>query len=175
MRNVPQVAVARVDLRAAGGDRNAVRFRIIKAGLARVERPLAPRCNALELGRQRLVGVLKANLVIALAGASVGHGGCAFRERDFDLRLRNHRARNRGPQQVFAFIDRARLHRGHDVITHKLFTQVADDHLLRARVVGFGDNRINVLALAHVADHGNDIQAVILIEPRDNNRGVETT
>ena len=79
--DVQQVAVAAVDLLAALRHRNAVRLGIFEAVFARLQRPLAPRHNDLQLRSQRLVGVLEAHLVVALAGAAVRDGGRAFLQR----------------------------------------------------------------------------------------------
>ena len=50
-----EIAVAAVDLRTALCHGNPARLGVREAIFARCERPLAPRCDHLELGRQRLV------------------------------------------------------------------------------------------------------------------------
>ena len=72
VRDVPDVAVAAVDLGGGGGDGHVVRRGVVDGVLARNDVPLAPRRDHRKLRRQRLVGQLEADLVVALAGAAVG-------------------------------------------------------------------------------------------------------
>ncbi len=88
-----EVAIAAVDLLPALGYRDAVRFGIFQAVFARLERPLAPRHNDLQLRSQRLVGMLEAHLVVALAGTTVGDGGGAFLQCTLHLVLGDDRPR----------------------------------------------------------------------------------
>src|SRR5580692_8259676 len=89
MADMQQVTVAAVDLLTALRYLNAVRFGILQAVLARLQRPLAPWNNDLQLRRKRLVGVLKAHLIIALAGAAVRNSGGPFLQRALHLVLRD--------------------------------------------------------------------------------------
>ncbi len=68
---VPQVAVARVEVARGLEHRDAVSFGVGERVLARADVPLAPRRDHRELRRQRQVGQLEAHLVVALAGAAV--------------------------------------------------------------------------------------------------------
>ena len=81
--NVQQVAIAAVNLLAALRHGNSVRLGIVETVLARLQRPLAPRHDDLQLRSQRLIGVLEANLVVALAGAAMGYGRRALTQRNF--------------------------------------------------------------------------------------------
>src|SRR4029077_5114984 len=68
---VPDVAVAAVDVFLALLDGNLVRFGVGDGVLARIDVPFAPRRNDLQSGRDGFVGQLEANLVVAFAGAAV--------------------------------------------------------------------------------------------------------
>ncbi len=85
--DVPQVAIAAVDLLAAGGHGNAALLGIVEAVFARLQIPLAPRRDHLQLRSQRLVGQFEAHLIVALAGAAVRHRSRALAQRHFHLCL----------------------------------------------------------------------------------------
>ena len=174
MADVPQIAVAAVDFRAAGFDRNAVLFRIVQTILARLQRPLPPGCDDLELGSKSLVGQFKAHLIVALPGATVRDGGGALAQRNFHLMLRDHRPRQRSPQQVFVLVDRSCLERGEHVAGQKLFAQVLDNDFAGAGGIGLLHHGLDVVALSHIADHGDDVIGIVFLEPRNNDRGVES-
>ncbi len=171
--DVQQVAVAAVDLLAALRHRNAMRLGILQAIFARLQRPLAPRHDDLQLRSQRLVGVLEAHLVVALAGAAVRDGGGAFLQRALHLVLGDDRPRQRGAQQVLVLVHRARLDRREDVVGQELLPQVFDDDFARAGLVGLLDHGIEVVALADVGDEGDDVVVVVFLQPRNDDGGVQ--
>ena len=76
--------------------------------------------------RQRLVGQLEADLVVALAGAAVGDRVGAFEERDLDLVLGDDRPRHRGAEEVLPLVDRPGAERGEDVLAEELLAGVDD-------------------------------------------------
>ena len=78
MADVQQVAVAAMDLLAALRHGDAMRLGVLQAVFTRLQRPLAPRHDDLQLRSKCLVGVLEAHLVVALAGAAMRDGGRAF-------------------------------------------------------------------------------------------------
>ena len=98
MAHVPQIAVAGMDLLPACRHRNTVRLCVVQAVLAALQRPLTPRRDHLQLRRQRLVGMLEAHLVIALAGAAVCDRSSAFGQRDLHLMLCDDGPSNRGAE-----------------------------------------------------------------------------
>ena len=120
MAHVQQIAVAAVDLLAALGHGNSMLLGVVEAVFARLQVPLAPGHDDLQLRRQRLVGVLEAHLIVALAGAAVGDSCRSFAQCNFDLILRDDRAGERGPQQILVLVDRAGLDRREDVVGQEL-------------------------------------------------------
>ena len=71
MRDVPDVAVAGVNLGGGGGDGHVVRGRVGQAVFARLEVPDAPRGDDREIRRERHVRQFEAHLIVALAGRAV--------------------------------------------------------------------------------------------------------
>src|SRR6185437_16576181 len=75
MTHVQQVAVATMDLCAAGSDGDSPAFGIGEAIFARLQVPLPPGSDHLELRRERLICMFEAHLIVAFAGASVRNRG----------------------------------------------------------------------------------------------------
>src|SRR5881227_201648 len=107
MAQVPEVAVAAVNLLPAGSYGDAALLGVIQAIFAGFQRPFAPGSNHLQFRRQRLKGMFKAYLVVALASASVGHSRGVFLERHFHLILGDHWTRQRRAQQILMFVYRS--------------------------------------------------------------------
>ena len=124
---------------------------IIETVFARLQRPFAPRRDYFQLRSQRLIRQFETDLIVALAGAAVSHRGRAFAQRDFNLMLRDHRSRQRSPQQIFVLVDGACLQRGKHVSGQKLFAHILDDDFAGAGLVCFLDDRFDVIPLANVA------------------------
>ena len=72
---------------------------------ARLERPVAPRRDDLDVGVQRIGGQLEADLVVALAGRAVRDGVGAGFAGDVDQMLGDQRPGDRGAEQIVPFID----------------------------------------------------------------------
>src|SRR5258708_39407878 len=124
LAKVPGVAVAAADgfLALLHGD--FVGFGVSDGVLARIDVPFAPRRNDLQMGRNRFVGELEANLIVALAGAAMREAVSAKFQRKFRLALCQHGPRHGSAEEIRVFLDRARAERWPNVIAHKLFTQV---------------------------------------------------
>ena len=92
-------------------------------------------------------------------------GGSAFSQRDFYLVLGDHRTRKRCAEQVLVFVYGACFQRGEDVSGKEFFTQVLDHHLAGAGRVGFLHDCFDVVTLADVPHHRDDVVVVVLFEP----------
>ena len=152
MTDVQKIAIAAVNLRAALRHGNSVLLGVVEAVLARLQGPLAPWHDDLELRSERLVRVLEAHLVVALAGAAVRHSRSALVQRDLHLILRDDRPRQRGPEQILVLVHRARLHRRKDVVGQELLPQILDDDFRGAGLVRLLHDGVDVVALAYVGD-----------------------
>src|SRR5208337_500958 len=98
MADVQQVAIAAVDFLPALCHWNSMPFGVVEAVFARLQRPLAPGHDNLQLRRQRLIGVLEAHLVVALAGTAMSNSGCALAKRREYLILGDNRTGERCAQ-----------------------------------------------------------------------------
>ena len=121
---VPQVAVTAVNLRLRGRHRDTVLGGVAQRILPSPDLPFAPGGDDLELGVEGLVGQLKADLIVALAGASMGHSIGTLQLSDLHLTPGDDRAGEGRAQQVLALVDSACLQRGEDILGDELLAQV---------------------------------------------------
>src|SRR5262249_10249949 len=105
VRDVPNIAVARVDLRGGGTDRDLMLSLVLYGRLAADDVPFAPRSDHREVRRQRLVGELEAHLVVSLPRAAVRQTVATGSQRYLDLLLSQQRTRDGGPQQILVLVD----------------------------------------------------------------------
>src|SRR3984957_13905052 len=174
MADVPQVAVAGVDLLPACRYLDAMGFGVVQAVFTRLQRPLTPGGDDFQVGSERLIRMLKTDLVVAFAGASMGYSVRAFRQRHFYLVLGDHGTRDRRTEEVLMLVNSSGAHGRIDILAHELVSQVEHHGLLGAGSVGFCDHGVQILTLADIGNHGDYIHSVILVKPGNNDRGVET-
>ncbi len=92
---------------------------------------------------------------------------------DLDVVLADQRPRQRGAEQIGALVDRGAPHRGKHKIADELLAGVANhavDGTGRFRLFG---EPVELLFLADVAAVGDDLAAVLLDQPAQDDRGVE--
>jgi len=170
---VPDVAVAAVDVFLALLDRHLVLLRVSDGILARLNVPLPPGRDDLDMRCDGFIRQFEAHLIVALAGAAVGQAVGRKLEGDFRLALGNDRACHGGAKQVSVLVNRARAKGRPNVIAHKFFAKILHVRRRRAGREGFLARGLEVFLLAHVANHGDDFAAVILPEPGNNDGGVQ--
>ena len=156
------------------GDRDLVLFGVVEQLGARAEVPFAPRRDDLEIGVQRIGGELEADLVVALAGGAMGDGVGAGLLGDLDEVLGDHRAGDRGAEQILALIERVGAEHREDEIAHEFLAHVDDADVLDAEHLGLLAGRLELLALAEVGREGDDLALVVLLQPFEHDGGVET-
>ena len=105
MAEVPDVAVAAVNIFLALFDGDTVFLRISDGIFARVNLPLAPRRNDLQVRRDGLVCQFEPHLIVAFAGAPVREAVGANLQRNFRLALGDDRASHGSAEQIGVFID----------------------------------------------------------------------
>ena len=115
--DVPQVAIAAVNLLPACGDRKFRASRRSRDSL-RATSESHSRQGAMTFSSrsQRLVRQFEADLIVALSGAAVRHRSRTLAERHFHLMFGNHRTRQRSAQQILVFVHRACPQCGEHVI-----------------------------------------------------------
>src|SRR5256885_11132438 len=153
---VPNVAVAAVNVFLALLDGNVVLLRVGDGVFARIDVPLAPGRDDLHAGSDGLVRQFETHLVISLAGAAVREAVGAKLQRDFRLALGDYWPRHGGAEQVGVLVNGAGTKRRPNVVADKFFAQIFD-----VRGGGAGSERFlaggfEVFLLANVADHGDD-------------------
>ena len=148
---------------------------VIEAVFPGLEIPLAPRGDHFQFWGEGLIGEFEADLVVAFAGASVGDGAGALLKGNFHLVLGNYRAGERCSEQILMLVDGARLQRGENIAGEKFFAQVFDYDFARAGGIGFVDHGFEIVSLAHVANHGDDVVGIVLFQPRNDDGGVQAS
>ena len=175
VRQVPEVLVLGVVGLPVDLERDIVLLRVGDLLFPRVELPEPPRGDDRHVGGERLDRQLEPHLVVALAGAAVDDCVGALLLGDLNQPFRDDRPRKGGAQQVFALVDRARLDGRDDKIVDEFLGEVLD--------VAFGGARLDRLllkplelahALPDVGRDRNHLTAVMLLEPGDDDRGVQT-
>src|SRR5713226_7639226 len=170
---VPDVTVAAVDIFFALLDGNVVLLRVSNGIFAGIDVPLAPRSNNLNVGSNGFVRQFESDLVVAFAGAAVREAVGTELERNFRLALGDDRARHRSAEQIRVLVDGAGAQSRPNIITHKFFAQIFDVRGRSARGKRFLARGFEIFLLADVADHGNDLAAVVFLEPGNDDGGVQ--
>src|SRR5690606_41110375 len=93
----------------------------------------------------------------------------------FHHRLGNDGTGHRGAQQVGAFIDGAGFQGRKDVLLDELFPQILDDAFDLAGRDGLLVDPFQIVTLlTHVGDEGDDFGSVVLFEPGNDGRGIQS-
>ena len=175
--DMEEVPVHRVRLPERGFDGNpvfpAVRDHLRAAGEFLPEGVELPRRDDGELGRQRHVGKLEAALIVALAGGAMGDRVRLLLLRNGELRLGDQGTRDRGSEVILAFIDGIRAHHRIDEVAREFLNQVEGMVPRGARAAGLGGETLQFLLLADVRGKGDDLRVVGLLQPFENDRGIE--
>ena len=119
-------------------------------------------------------GDVEADLVVALAGAAVGDRVGAFLVGDLDQQLGDHRSGHGRGQRVDALVQGAGLDVRPAEVTHEPLASVDD---VGARRAGADGSPIDVLlenAAPEVDRQGHDLDVVLLAQPGDGDRRVES-
>ena len=171
----PDVLVDRVRVLLGGLDRQAL-FLGEGDGLVAGQGEVADRGDALQVRAEGLDADLEADLVVALAGAAVGHGGGAEFAGGLDQVLDDHRAGDRGDQRVVALVEGVGLQRGHAVLVGELVARVGHVGLDGAAAQGaLADRLQRFAALSDVDRHGDDLGAGGFADPADGYGSIQAT
>ena len=150
-------------------------FGILEQDGAGIQLPFPPRRDHLDLRFQRVIGELEPHLVVALAGGAVGHRIRAGLAGDLDLALGYERPRDRGAEQIDALIEGIGAEHRHHVVADEFLAQILDEDFLGAHHLGLGPCRLDLLALAEIGGERHDLAAIFLLQPAQDDRGVETS
>ena len=139
--------------------------------------PFAPGRDHLDVGRERVIAELEADLIIALAGRAMADGVGADLLCDFDLALGDQRPRNRGAEQIKPLVERVGAHHRIDVILDEFLAKIVDEDVLGldAGHLRLAARGFEFLALAEIGGEGHDFAAIGLLQPLEDDAGVEAT
>src|SRR5262249_18104949 len=110
---------------------NLVLLRKRNQRLARTEVPFTPGCDHGDVRLERVIGELKAHLIVALAGRTMRDRVSTDLLGDLDLLLGDQRAGDRGAEQILALVERVGPEHWIDIVANELLAQVLDKDVLR--------------------------------------------
>ncbi len=173
---VPDIAVAAVNVFGGLLDRDIVCARVVNGFFARDDAPFAPRSDDLQFRSKRLGRQLEAYLIVALARTAVCEGIRAKFLGELHLALREKRPRKGSAQQILMFVNGTRAQRGPDVTRDEFLAKILDVCGTRAGGERLLARRFQILLLTEIADHGDHLAAaVIFLEPRNDDGGIQTS
>ena len=155
------------------GDGDLVGFRVFQQAGAGGQLPFAPGGDDADVGVQRVIAELEADLVVALAGGAMGDGVGADHLGDLDLALRDQRAGDRGAEQILALIERVGAEHREDEVLHEGLAQILDEDLLDAEHLRLFAGGFQLLALAEIGGEGDDLAGIGVLQPAEDDGGVE--
>ena len=137
--------------------------------------PFAPWRDHLDIGGERVIAEFEADLVVALAGRAVADRIGIHLTRNLDLALGDQRPRDRRAEQVQPFVERIGAHHREHEVAHEFLAQIVDEDVfgLDAHQLGLGARGLEFLALPQIGGEGDDLASVILLEPFEDDAGVE--
>ena len=137
--------------------------------------PFPPRCDDIHIRIKRIITQLKSDLIIALAGGPVGNRVSSGLGSNFDLAFGDQRPSARCAQQVGAFINGACAKNWKNIVADEFFAEVFDIDFLDAQHFGFRPCRLNFFALAKIGGKGDDLTAIIFLQPFQNDGCIQST
>ena len=93
---------------------------------------------------------------------------------DLNQSLGNKRPRNGRSKKVKAFVKSVGAEHWENKIARELFPKIFDINLFDAEHLSFLARRVQFFALAQVSRERNDLAPVLVLEPFQNDRGIET-
>ena len=102
-------------------------------------------------------------------GDRVGTDGAG----DFNLALGDQRPCDRGAEKIHAFIERVGAEHRKDIVAHEFLAEVFDEDFLDAKHFRLGARRLDLFALANIGGEGDDFGVVLVLQPAEDDRGVE--
>jgi hypothetical protein len=194
---VGQVLVHRPGLGLGGGHGNAllggVGEEVVATGEAVVESRVTPGGNDLDIGLEGVEGKLETDLVVTLAGATVGNSEASFPLGDLDLSTSNDGTGQRSSQKVDVLVDSVAGNGGEAELLNEL-PYIALDTIVNTKanlssrhtaevgnlaldgteLQGLLPDSVKVLFLANIGSESNNFVALVN-EPFQDDTGVETT
>src|SRR5215469_2043215 len=140
---------------------------------ARVEVPHPPRRDDFDVGGERIIAELETDLVVPLASRAVRDGIGADLAGNFDLPLRDQRARDRGAEEIGALVKRIGAEHREDKIADELLAQIVDKDLTDAEHLRLLARRFELFALTQIGGECHNLAAIGFLQPAQDYRCVE--
>ena len=142
-----------------------------------VEVPFAPRGDDADVGSKGVIAQFEPHLVVALAGGTMADGVGTDLPGNLDLFLGDERPGNRSAEQIKPFVQGVGAHHREDIVADELLAQVFDEDMLGldAHHHRLGARRLQFLALPEIGGEGDDFAAIGLLQPFEDDAGVEAT
>ena len=139
--------------------------------------PFTPRRDDFHIRHQGISAQLETHLVIAFACRSVADGVSLGFAGNFHQALGNQGAGDGGAQEVLALVKCIGTEHGEHKVAHKLFAQIFNKNIagLDAHFDGLEASRLDFFALANVSGKGDDFAVVFVLQPLQDDGGVQAT
>ena len=174
MAQVPQVLILGVVGLTVDLQGDVMSLGVVDLLVTALDVPLTPGSNDSHIGAESLQRQLETYLVIALAGAAVADGVCAFLDGDVGQSLCDAGTCEAGTQQVVLVLC-AELQGGEDVVLDEVLLQVEDVQLGSAGSLGLLFQTVQLSTLTHVAGDSDDFAVVVvLFQPGNDDGGIQT-
>ena len=103
----------------------------------------------------------------------MGDGLSLFLPGNLDHAFGDERAGDAGAQEILALIERARLEHGEDEVAGEFLLQVGDITPGRAGAFGLGFEAVEFFLLPDVGAERDDLRVILLLEPCQDDGGIE--
>ena len=145
------------------------------AGKLIAETLLTPRGDDFDAGREGGGGEFETDLIIAFAGGPVGDGVGSVLDRGADHAFGDTGTGDGGAEEILAFVDRASLDHGEDVVGREGVFEITDDAFRGTGLERFFLETVEFLLLSDVGAIGNHVGLVGVFEPGEKDGGVEAS
>ena len=171
---VPQVLILGVVGLTVDLQGDVVCLGVVDLLVTALDVPLTPGSDDGHIGAESLQGQLETHLVVALAGAAVADGVCAFLDGDVGQSPCDAGTCEAGAQQVVLILC-AELQGGEDVVLDEVLLQVEDVQLGSAGSLSLLFQTVQLSTLTHVAGDSDDFAVVVvLFQPGNDDGGIQT-
>jgi len=118
---------------------------------------------------------LKSYLIVALAGAAVADSVSAFLDSNLSDALCDDRTSKGSTEHISVLIDSASLNCGDNIVLDELFLEVLDIKLGSACLDSLLLETVELGALSYVTGNSDNFAVIVVfLEPRDDDRSIET-
>ena len=134
---------------------------------------LPPGRDDLDLRGQRRRRQLEAHLIVSLARGAMRNGPGAFALGDLDHALGDQRPRDAGAEKILPLVDGSRLHDRENEIARELLPQIVHLATGRARGERLGFEAVEFFLLADIGAKRDHLRVVRLLEPAQDDGGIQ--